>query len=627
MSLRVKLLLAQVPLAAALAFVGFVAVSNVSSLGRHSEVILKENYRSVLAAQRMREAIERLEDIALLSLVTGEAPLRTSAESRRSQFEVELRAAEGNVTENGEAEVLRELRRRWELYWGQFNRFAGDPGPVERRTSALGELEPSSAAVRTQVQALLDMNQDAMVRKSDRAQREARGATQLVVLATAVALLLGALLSSLATNRLLQPLELLARTVRRLSEGDFETRVDVPGQDEVAQLANDVNAMAMRLSQYRRSSLGELLLAQEASQAAIDSLPDPVVVFDLTGGVVNMNRAAEGLLGIRVGSGGAKPLEDVAPEAREALEKVRTHVLSGKGSYVPRGFEDAVCVSTQQGERYLLPHGSPVYSEEKAVTGAAIILQDVTRLRRVDDLRNNLVSTVAHEFRTPLTSLRMALHLSLEQVAGPLNAKQADLLYTAREECERLQALVDEVLDLARIQGGRIELHRSPCAPAALIETAIQTQRSFAEEHELVLQSEVLPGIPEVLADRQRIQLVLSNLVANAIRYTPSGGHITVRAEPAGDEGGMVRFEVADTGSGIPREYQASVFEKFVRVPGAPGGVGLGLSIAKDVVEAHGGQIGLKDTPGGGSTFWFTVPTGPAVEGETRPLPAAPAEN
>ena len=278
--------------------------------------------------------------------------------SHRDRFESELRAAEGNVTEVGEAGVLRELRKRWEHDWGELHRFATGSRRSEERLVASNDLESASAAVRSQVQALLDMNQDAMVQKSDRAQREAAAATRLVISASAVALLLGALLSSVATNRLLQPLELLTRTVRRLSEGDFETRVDVPGGDEVAQLANDVNAMAMRLSQYRRSSLGELLLAQEASQAAIDSLPDPVVVFDLSGSIVNVNRAAEALLRLSVGSGGAKPLESLAPEVREALERVRAHVLSGKGAYVPSGFEDAVCVSTPEGERYLLPRGA-----------------------------------------------------------------------------------------------------------------------------------------------------------------------------------------------------------------------------------------------------------------------------
>jgi signal transduction histidine kinase/HAMP domain-containing protein len=610
-SLRAKLLLAQAPLAVALAVMGWVAASSVSSLGRHSELILRENYRSVLAAQRMRESLERLEHGALLSLMTGSA--REREESHRQRFESELQVAEGNVTEQGEREALRELRKRWELYQEHLGRLSA--GTLDAAIIALlmRQLEPAFAATLEQAKLILDLNQDAMVRKSEEARREAARVGRLTVPAALTALLLGALISSLVTRRLLQPFELLARTVARLSEGDLEARVNIRGRDEVATLAHDVNTMATRLSQYRRSSLGELLLAQEASQAAIDSLPDPIVVFDSSGGILNVNQGAERLLGLVLETGADDSLEKVEPAVRRCLELARAHVLGGKGPYVPRGFDEAVRVATATGDLYLLPRATPVYSEEGAVSGATVVLQDVTRLRRVDDLRNNLVSTVAHELRTPLTSLRMAIHLCLEQTAGPITERQADLLYAAREECERLQAMVDEMLDLARIQNGRVGLNRAPVAPTTLIEAAVDAYRGPSEEAHLLLTSEVLPSLPSVLADRERLQLVLSNLLSNAIRHTPAGGRITVRAR---EEDETVRFEVSDTGPGIPAEYQSMIFDKFVRVPGTPGGSGLGLSIAKDVVEAHGGRIGVGSAPGEGSTFWFTVPVADSASRE-----------
>jgi len=293
---------------------------------------------------------------------------------------------------------------------------------------------------------------------------------------------------------------------------------------------------------------------------------------------------------------------------------VRSHVLGGKGAYVPRGFEEAVRVKTPPSDLYLLARGAPVHSQDGTVRGATVVLQDVTRLRRVDDLRNDLVSTVAHELRTPLTSLRMAVHLCLEQAAGPLTEKQADLLHAAREECERLQTMVDELLDLARIESGRIELRRARIAPAALIDAALDAHRGPAVERHIHLTCEVLPGLSGVLADRERLQLVLSNLLVNAIRHTPEGGSIVLRARA---DGRQVRFEVADSGPGIPLDAQAAIFDKFVRVPTTPGGSGLGLSIARDVVEAHGGRIGVDSAPGRGATFWFTVPAA-----ETEPVTA-----
>jgi two-component system, NtrC family, sensor histidine kinase KinB len=263
-------------------------------------------------------------------------------------------------------------------------------------------------------------------------------------------------------------------------------------------------------------------------------------------------------------------------------------------------------VSSAEGDRYLLPRATPVYEPRRGIVGATVILQDVTRPRRFDELKNDLVATVAHEFRTPLTSLRMAIHLCLEQVVGPVTEKQADLLHAAREDCERLQAMVNDLLDLSRIEAGRVEMHPRPTSAAALAEAAVEAHQAAAEERGLQLRTTSPLPDSEVMADPERVALVFANLITNAIRYTPRNGEVWVRAQQAN---GAVRFEVTDTGVGIPREYQPRLFDKFFRVPGSPvGGAGLGLSIAKEIVQGHGGDIGVKSEGGQGSTFWFTLP-------------------
>jgi signal transduction histidine kinase len=295
-----------------------------------------------------------------------------------------------------------------------------------------------------------------------------------------------------------------------------------------------------------------------------------------------------------------------SPEVREVLERVRAHVLGGKGASQPRGYEEAVRVTASEGDRWLLPRGSPVYGESGDVVGATVILQDVTRLRRFDELKNDLVATVAHEFRTPLTSLRMAIHLCAEGVVGPVTEKQADLLFAAREDCERLQGIVDDLLDLSRIQAGRLTLAVRRVATAVLVEEALGVHRVAAGDRGVRLVHEVAPEAEEVEVDAERVQLVLSNLVGNGVRHTPEGGEVAVRVKRVGVH---ARFEVKDTGEGIPPEEQARIFEKFYRAPGAPaGGAGLGLSIARDIVQAHGGEIGVVSAKGQGSTFWFTLP-------------------
>jgi two-component system, NtrC family, sensor histidine kinase KinB len=607
MSLRAKLLLAQAPLGVALALVCILSVVMISSLGSHSQTILKDNYRSVLAIQRMQEALERLEDSASLFLL---AALRDEERQKvaeyRQQFENELKVQEGNITEHGEREVTQRLRTLWMSYQEKFDHFKQIRDPEEARRFYFTELEPTFHQVKTTAETILAMNQDAMVRKSDDVRRTAERMNTTMGTAVVGVLLLGLFLSITFTRRLLRPLAELSQVTRRIGEGDFTVRAQVRGTDELAQLASDFNTMASHLSEYRNSSLGELLQVQQAAQAAIDSLPDPVVVFGVAGDVRNVNRAAETLLGLVLESNTTDPLQAVDPSVRTVLERLCSHVLSGKGPYTPKGFEEATKVSSSEGDRYLLPRATPVYEEQGGIVGATIILQDITRIRRFDELRNDMVATVAHEFRTPLTSLRLAIHLCLEQVVGPVTEKQADLLYAAREDCERLQAMVDDLLDLSRIETGRVEMRKRPTSITALLEATLETHRVLSEERGVQLVVTPLPVDEEVLADPERVALVLSNLVSNALRHTPAGGQITLHAQP---QNGWVRFEVSDTGAGIPKEYQPHLFEKFYRVPGTPAdGAGFGLFIAKEIVEGHGGEIGVKSAEGWGSTFWFTLP-------------------
>ena len=606
MTLRTKLLLAQVPLGLALALVCILSVVMIASLGSHSQSILKDNYRSVLAAQRMKESIERLDSAALFLVARQREKGLQQASAHRPLVEAELKVQEGNITESGEREVTERLRVFWTDYQEQFTQLTEIADPEVAKQFYFTELEPTFYKVKNAADEILALNQDTMVRKSEDVRRTAEHLNTITIATASGAFLLGLILSISLTRRLLRPLSLLSQATRRIGEGDFTARAPVRGADELAQLARDFNAMASHLDEYRRSSLGELLQVQQASQAAIDSLPDPVVVFGVEGEVRNVNQAAETLLGLTIELDIKDPLAKVDSSVRTGLERLRAHVLGGKGPYLPKGFEEAIRVPSPEGERYLLPRATPVYEPQGGVVGATVVLQDVTRLRRFDELKNDLVATAAHEFRTPLTSLRMAIHLCLEQVVGPVTEKQADLLFAAREDCERLQAMVDDLLDLSRLEAGRIEMHPRPIAAAALAKAAIETHRAAAEERGVQLSAQLSLVDEEVLADPERIVLVFSNLVTNAIRHTPSAGKIEVRARLTD---GSVRFEVADTGEGISQEYQRRIFDKFFRLPGsASNGAGLGLSIAKEIVLGHGGEIGVESQPGQGSLFWFTLP-------------------
>lgn len=624
MTLRTKLIGAQAPLALALVLVGIVSAVVTTQLGEQSRLILADNYRSVLAVQRMKEALEEIDSHALFILAGRTSDARTQIARARTSFTHELEVQERNITERGEAELTARIRAAWAAYEQTLDEYAALDDSRERDVTYFTRLRPALATIKRLSDEVLGINTDAMVRKSDLAARRAVLFRQLLVAAVVVALVVGFLASAWLTTRTLRPLGVVSAAVRRLGEGDLKARANLQGKDEIAAVATEFNRMADRLERYRASSLGELIQAQQAAQAAIDGLPDPILLLDLNGGLTGANRAATALLGVDPERPPAEAFPAADPAVRAVMDRLRGHVLGGKGAYVPKGFEEAVRLgAAPDGERIFLPRATPIYGERGAVAGAAIALQDVTKLFRFDELKNNLVATVAHEFRTPLTSLRMALHLCTEEIVGPLTSKQADLLFAARDDCERLQLIVDDLLNLSRIESGHIDLHRRRVDPDTLVSLAVDVHRAGAEQARVNLRAELLPGLPDVFVDPDRLQLVFSNLISNAIRYAPAGTDIVVRAraelpleatrEHRVAAPARVRFEVADEGPGIPKEHQAGLFEKFFRVPGSPeGGAGLGLFIAKGLVQAHDGAIGLESGTGRGTTFWFTVPTAPA---------------
>jgi signal transduction histidine kinase len=602
-TLKAKLLVAQLPLVLGLLLLGGTAVRIIGQLGLSSQHILQDNYRSILAAERMKEALERIDSAATFRAAgrpdRGDAQARPNFELMESELKVE----EQNITEAGEQEAAHKLRELWTAYSREYQAFRAlaDEAAVQARYFEV--MEPSFLRVKAAADRVLEINQDAMVLKSEAARRTSDRNRTLLLLSTAVALGLGLLASVTLTSRALRPLGRLSMAVRRIGEGDLDARARLEGHDEIAQVGRELDTMADRLREYRSSSLGELLQAQQSSQAAIDSLPDPVLVLSVDGRVLNVNQSAESALQIQLTG---EPLARLEPEIRAAVEKVRAHVVSGKGAYLPRGLEEALRLRADGGERRLLPRATPLYSEQGAIIGATLVLQDVTRLLRFDELKNDLVATVAHEFRTPLTSLRMAIHILAEGTVGPIGEKQADLLFAAREDCERLQGIVDDLLDLSRIQSGKVEVSTVALSAKTVLESGAAALEPRAAEAGVSLEVSLEEPIRPVLVDPERIQLVFDNLIGNALRHSRSGDSVELSAA-AQDR--AVRFEVKDHGEGIPPEYQERIFEKFFRVPGTKGeGIGLGLYISREIVLAHHGEMGVSSAQGEGSCFWFTLP-------------------
>ena len=605
-TLRTTLLVGLTPLVAIMVGLGLWAVAMFDHLGGRIDVILRENFVSVLAAEGMKEALERLDSAAMFAINGQEDRARAQVKEFRPVFEEKLRIERNNVTVPGEQEYADDLARRYAHYATLTDRFFALPASAVAERSGLyyGELLPTFNRIKDRADDVLRINQANMKAEDRKARLAAAHSREVMILALLGGAAVASAIALVLSRSILGPIREVTRGARAMARGDLDQVVPVLTRDELGELAAAFNAMARTIREFRQAGTARLIRAQRTAQATIDSFPDPVVVVDPAGSVERANPAARRLLGAAPADDGAIPWTPPA-----ALQAPLAEVVGGRADYLPTGLDHALCFRDDGHERFLLPRVLAIRADDESLLGAAVVLQDVTKFRLVDQLKSDMVSTVSHELKTPLTSLQMAVHLLLEEVVGPLNPKQTELLMAARQDSDRLLAMVNDLLDLTRIEQGRVRLDLRPVAAADLVAGAVGHFAARAAEAGVALVGAVDPGLPPVLVDRERIEHAFDNLIGNALAHTPRGGSVRVAAE---GQGGIVRFTVEDTGEGVAAEHLGRVFEKFYRVPGsrAAGGAGLGLAIVREVVVAHGGEVDVRSEPGEGAAFSFTLPVG-----------------
>ena len=623
-TLRTKMLIGVMPLLALMVGLGLWAITLFSKLGNNIDVILRENYRSVLAAQGMKESLERMDSALWFAIGGKEARALDQYRENRKSFGEKLKAEQNNVTLPGEQKMADDLTALHARYVAQADQFFGLPpeSSAERTEFYFEHLLPLFDAIKRRADDVLEINQQNMMDQNDRARETAESSTRLMLFALLGSAAVASLIAVIASRAILEPIHAVTVAARAMSKGDLDQVVPSTTRDELGELAEAFNEMARTIRNFREAGTARLLRAQQTAQATIDSFPDPVVVVDPTGSVERANPAARRVLGVTT--------SDVLPwtppfQLREPLAEV----LGGKFDRRPIGLEHALSCRDDGQERFFLPHVLAIRDEGQGLLGAAVVLTDVTRFRLLDQLKSDMVSTVSHELKTPLTGVQMTVHLLLEEVVGPLNAKQIELLLVARQDSDRLLAMINDLLDLTRIEQGRVRLDRQPAAPSDLVTEAIERFESKANDGGITLKGSVAIALPPVPVDRERIAHVFDNIIGNALSHTPRGGSVGLSAEARPE--GSITFEVGDSGEGIAPEHLPRIFEKFYRVPGSrsSGGAGLGLAIAREIVEAHGGQIEAESQPGRGTTFAFTLPTAPVngtgpAEREGEPSWASP---
>jgi two-component system, OmpR family, phosphate regulon sensor histidine kinase PhoR len=425
---------------------------------------------------------------------------------------------------------------------------------------------------------------------------------QRLLFASLVIFLIGLIASLMISRMFSARVERLTEFSKRVAEGDFRPLQGDNSSDELAELGASLNETARRLESEIRLLSGE----RNRSSAILRSMVEGVAVIDAQERLVFSNRAFSEILNI----------DSKSSEGRPLIEVVRNSELTGlirKALDGEEGLQSDIVTGIVLQQSFSVT-AAPVKALEPTAgpaqkpSGAVVVLHDVTELRRLERVRQDFVANVSHEFKTPLTAIQgFAETLLGGALEDPKNNRR--FLEIMRDHANRLARLTDDLLKLARIEAGKLELEFSPVGVIEFIERCAETALMKASRKQITLDIEIPPGLPPVRGDASLLRDVLQNLVDNAIQYTPAGGRIRVSARVNSKE--MV-IEVADTGIGIPLVDQERIFERFYRVDAArsreAGGTGLGLSIAKHIIDAHDGRLWVDSTVGEGSRFSFSIP-------------------
>lgn len=583
------------------------AVFMILLLGRASESILRENYQSILAAENMIDAVERQDSATLLILLGYKQQGISEFRENETLFLQWLGRAKDNITIPGEKEIIDNLEKGYTRYLSEISNlqllYHSEPSQA---TNAYHEvILPLFRSIRDTCIKLRDLNHETMYAASNRANKISVKAVFSISLIGGVSVIIIIAFSLFLSHLISRPVTELKEAALQVGQGNYDVQVPVRGEGELALLASQFNLMVEKLRQFNDMNVGKIIAEKRKSEAIIRSVTDGIVVVDNNLLITNLNPAAAKIFGIFPEDSLEKHILEVMRDEKlfGFLKEVLT---SGHPSLMEEG-EDILTIKTGEENRHYQVSIVPMRTHSGEIPGVVLLLRDITRLRELDRLKSEFVMTASHELRTPLTSINMAVKLLRESASAKLTDQERVLLDACHDDVQRLRALANDLLDLSRIEAGKLELEFQPVQPMLLGDQALSVIKPQADSKGIELSLEVPKDLPEVTADSHKIVWVLVNLLANAVRHTDTGGHIRLAGELVGKQ---VYLSVIDDGEGIPLDVQPRIFDKFVH--GKPsdgnGGSGLGLAISKEIIKAHRGTIWVDSIPGQGSTFTFTLP-------------------
>lgn len=585
--------------------VGIISSFNVYKLEKSIEGLMTDNYKSIAAANNMNQSIQ-LQDKAILQYIQFQKKSAVDLFYKNNdEFYSCFNIEKNNITEAGEKESVTKINADYIDFVKVFSNLQ----EYQSSHNSSETMEFYNTTVTLKVNKLENdlkdlsmLNEKAMFNGKNKVKVNAKISLYIILIVSAILSFLGLIVSIICTNKSLKPIYLLTETIKSVKEGELNKQAPIVYDDEIGMLSREFNDMTKRLHEFEQSTKGNLLTEKYKSVAIVKSISDPLIVLDESYKITLINHCCEDFFQIKE--------EDVCN--KHFLESIRNGELYDYIFYVINNNaidnEKVISINIKDKIYYFNTIVTAVRNKSGKINSVVVLLKNITEFKNLENIRTDFIATISHELKTPLTSIMMGTGLLLDKNIGILNDKQKKLLDTIKEEVQKLTDLVGNLLKLSRIQSDRAIFDIKPSFINEIINNSMSNFYEQAERCKVKLCNVVHESLPKVNVDEEKITWVLNNLLSNALKYTSSGDEITIGAYI---EDKTMKIYVKDTGKGIPEEYTKKIFEKFVksnRYVSELASTGLGLYIAKGIVEAHKGTIWCESKIGEGSTFTFTLP-------------------
>jgi len=568
-----------------------------------SRTVLKNNYKSVKYSRNM---MENLKDMFLyqVNYISGSVMVNDTNLYRelRTRFEENMIAEEKNITEFGEKELSNNLRLEYEKYshlWDQLQ-----SGKILKTSVFYMQLSPSYHQLMNYIIQVQDINMHAIERKSNQVQHTAdKGYMYLSIIGT-ICFILAFTVSVNFPESVSKPVSELIDGIMEISKQNYDKRLLFNSNDEFSDVAVSFNDMAERLERFEVTNVLRIQSEKKKIEAIINTLSDPLIGLDGTGRVSFANKEMEQLLHVTqddlVGKSAYRLAGEYPMLATILDEIIQNKVTSGESN------NKLEIENNFYSKEILIIKDHKEQQDNFRVVGYVVIMKNVTHYLERDTAKTQLISTISHELKTPMSSIQLCVKLLEDSRVGGLNTEQSQLVKTIRQDVSRLLKISSELLDMSQVETGKMQINYTIASPINLVDEVILTFFPMAQNREITIEKSVFGQISDISMDYEKTMWVLSNLISNAIKYSENRSRILVSLRKIGD---TLEFAVRDFGCGINKQYLQKIFDKFFRIPGdTREGTGLGLFISRSFIAAQNGKMWVESEIGKGSRFAFVLP-------------------